>query len=161
MGLDMYLQRRKNMDKQAFADAYDDNLSGVIYWRKANAIHKYFVYYGTFQSNGAPNIGYYYIDRQHLINLIERITVVLNGEKYTETDTYFDAVEMKEVSKEVEYNLNKKLASELLPTEDGFFFGSIDYGYSYYEDLVRTLNLLKAELAAVPDNETWYYYASW
>jgi hypothetical protein len=161
MGLDMYLQRRKIMEQQAFSDAHDDKLSGVIYWRKANAIHKYFVDYGALQSNGAPNVGYYYIDRQHLINLIERITAILNGEKHIETDTYFDIVEMKEVSKQVEYNLNKELASELLPTESGFFFGSTEYDIWYHRNLARTLDLLKAELAAVPDNETWYYYASW
>jgi hypothetical protein len=161
MGLDMYLQRRKDMDKQAFADAYDDKLSGVLYWRKANPIHRYFVDYGALQSNGEPDVGYYYIDKQHLLNLIERITAILNGEKHTETDTYFDVVEMKEVSKEVEYNLNKKLAAELLPTESGFFFGSTDYDYWYHEDLVRTLDLIKGELAAVPNQETWYYYASW
>lgn len=161
MGLDMYLQRRKNMLQQDFADAYDDKLSGVIYWRKANAIHKYFVDYGAIQSNGVPNVGYYYIDRTDLINLVERITAILNGEKHKETDNYFDVVEMKEVNKEVEYNLDKKLAAQLLPTESGFFFGSTEYDYWYHKNLARTLNLIKRELAAVPDNETWYYYASW
>jgi hypothetical protein len=161
MGLDMYLQRRKNMLQQEFSDAYDDKLSGIIYWRKANAIHKYFVDYGALENMGAPNVGYYYITKEQLLNLLERITAILNGEKHTETDTYFDAVEMKEVSNEVEYNLNKELATELLPTESGFFFGSTDYDYWYYRNLVRTSQLIKAEIAAVPDNGTWYYYASW
>ena len=162
MGLDMYLQRRKNMLQQDFTDAYDDKLSGVIYWRKANAIHKYFVDYGALQSDGAPNVGYYYIDRQHLINLIERITSILNGPEITETITYHKiADDMNEVNEDVKYNLNIELAKELLPTTSGFFFGGTEYNHWYHEDLVRTLNILKRELAETPENETWYYYASW
>jgi hypothetical protein len=161
MGLDMYLQRRKDMSREAFADAYDEKLSGVIYWRKANAIHKYFVDHGALENMGKPDVGYYYISKEHLLNLLERITAILDGEKHTDTDTYFDAVEMKKVSDEVEYNLNKELAVEILPTESGFFFGSTDYDYWYYRNLVRTSQLIKAELAAAPDNEIWYYYASW
>jgi hypothetical protein len=161
MGLDMYLQRQKIMSKEAFADAYDNKLSGVIYWRKANAIHKYFVDYGAIQPEGTPNVGYYYIDRTHLINLIERITSILNGDKHKQNTTYFDISKMEEVSEEVEYNLNKELAAKLLPTESGFFFGSTDYDDWYHRNLVHTLNMLKAELAAVPNQETWYYYASW
>lgn len=161
MGLDMYLQRRKNMLQQEFTDAHDDKVSGVIYWRKANAIHKYFVDHGTLENMGKPDVGYYDINKEHLLSLIEKITAILDGEKHKEVETYFDIAKMEEVSQEVEYNLNKELALELLPTESGFFFGSTDYNIWYYQDLVRTLDLIKKELAAVPDQETWYYYASW
>jgi hypothetical protein len=162
MGLDMYLQRRKNMLQQDFSDAHDDKLSGVIYWRKANAIHKYFVDYGKLAHDGAPDVGYYYIDRQDLIHLIERIISILNGPEITETITYHKIAEdMNEVREDVKYNLNIELAKELLPTTSGFFFGGTDYNHWYHEDLVRTLDILKRELAATPENETWYYYASW
>jgi len=162
MGLDMYLQRRKNIEQEAFSDAYDDKLSGVIYWRKANEIHKYFVDYGKLEHDGAPDVGYYYIDRQDLIHLVERITSILNGPEINETITYTKiADDMNEVHEDVKYNLDIELAKELLPTTSGFFFGSTEYNHWYHEDLVRTLDLIKGELAAVPDNETWYYYASW
>ena len=158
----MYLQRRKNMLQQDFSDAHDDKLSGVIYWRKANAIHKYFVDYGKLAHDGAPDVGYYYIDRQDLIHLIERIISILNGPEITETITYHKIAEdMNEVREDVKYNLNIELAKELLPTTSGFFFGGTDYNHWYHEDLVRTLDILKRELAATPENETWYYYASW
>lgn len=158
----MYLQRRKDVEQQAFSDAHDDKLSGVIYWRKANAIHQYFVTYGKLAHDGAQDVGYYYIDKQDLIHLIERITSVLNGPEISETITYHKiADDMNEVHEDVKYNLDIELAKEILPTTSGFFFGSTEYNHWYHEDLVRTLDLIKGEIAAVPHNETWYYYASW
>ena len=162
MGLDMYLQRRKNMLQQEFSDAHDDKLSGIIYWRKVNAIHKYFVDYGALENMGGPNVGYYYITKEQLLNLLERITSILNGPEINETITYHKiADDMNEVHEDVKYNLDIELAKQILPTTSGFFFGSTEYNHWYHEDLVRTLDLIKGELAAAPDNETWYYYASW
>jgi hypothetical protein len=68
---------------------------------------------------------------------------------------------MTDVVKDVEYKLSIALAEELLPTRSGFFFGGTDYDYWYYTDLIRTADLLKKELAAVPNQQVWFYYASW
>jgi hypothetical protein len=42
---------------------------------------------------------------------------------------------------------NPKVAKALLPTQEGFFFGSQDYDQWYLEDLEETAAVLKTELA--------------
>ncbi|WP_136661817.1 hypothetical protein [Nitratireductor sp. XY-223] len=50
------------------------------------------------------------------------------------------------------------LAKELLPTAEGFFFGSTDYDKWYVEDLKLTKSILEEALAKP---ELDYYYSSW
>jgi hypothetical protein len=161
MGLDMYLQRSKDMSKEAFADAYEDINSGVIYWRKANAIHKFFCDNGTLAKDGAEEVGYYYIDRQDLMNLLDRIHTILSDKIKIEKISYFDIDKGINVDETVEYKLNITAAEELLPTQSGFFFGDTSYKYWYSRDLKRTADLIKRELKDNPSQETWFYYASW
>jgi hypothetical protein len=161
MGLDMYLQRAKDVEKQAFSDAYDDILSGVIYWRKANSIHAFFCDNGSLAADGQEDVGYYLVERDAILKLIERIDAITSDKPKQEQVKYFDFVTMTEIVKDVEYKLNITLAQELLPTRSGFFFGDTDYNYWYYTDLARTSGLLKKELAAVPNQQVWFYYASW
>jgi hypothetical protein len=161
MGLDMYLQRRKVMKQQAFSDAHDDILSGVIYWRKANSIHAFFCDNGSLAADGKEDVGYYLVERNTILKLIERIDAITSDKPKQEQVEYFDFATMTDIVKDVEYKLNITLAENLLPTRSGFFFGGTDYDYWYYTDLIRTADLLKKELAAVPNQQVWFYYASW
>ena len=161
MGLDMYLQRAKEVEQQAFSDAHDDKLSGVIYWRKANAIHKFFCDNGTLAKDGQENVGYYYIDRQDLMKLLDRIHVITSDKIKVEDISYYDLDKDSNVTEKVEYKLNITAAEDLLPTTSGFFFGDTNYNYWYFRDLQRTADLIKRELADNPGHETWFYYASW
>lgn len=52
------------------------------------------------------------------------------------------------------------LAKELLPTQEGFFFGSTDYDQWYVEDLELTKSIVEQALAA-PDNLQFHYESSW
>jgi len=56
---------------------------------------------------------------------------------------------------------NIEVAKELLPTQEGFFFGSTDYDEYYMDDIVRTRDILKKELEAEEDWGSYYYEASW
>jgi hypothetical protein len=161
MGLDMYLQRSKEMSDKAFSDAFEGINSGVIYWRKANAIHNFFCSVGTLDDDGEEDIGYYDIDRQDLMNLLDRIHTVLSDKLKSEEISYYDIEKGKNVTKRVEYKLNISAAEDLLPTKSGFFFGDTDYDYWYAKDLETTAQLIKEELNAVPSQKTWFYYASW
>jgi hypothetical protein len=161
MGLDMYLQRAREVEQQVFSDAYDDKLSGVIYWRKANSIHAFFCDNGSLAADGAEDVGYYLVERNTILKLIERIDAITSTKPKQEKVKYFDFATMTDIVKDVEYKLSITLAQELLPTRSGFFFGGIDYDYWYYTDLIRTSDLLKKELAAVPNQQVWFYYASW
>lgn len=133
MGLDMYLVAEKyisgwnhNKDeaKASFAKILEavnldneDIASGapsgalrlnVMYWRKANAIHNWFV---QCVQEGKDDCGSYYVDRDTLKTLKEECEAVIN---------------------------NKDKAKDLLPTQSGFFFGNTDYDEYYYQDLQET-----------------------
>jgi hypothetical protein len=161
MGLDMYLQRSKKMSEKAFVDAYDNIDSGVIYWRKANAIHKFFCDNGRLAKDGQEQVGYYYIDKQDLMKLLDFIHTITSDKIKVEDISYYDIEKGGDVTETVEYKLNITAAEELLPTTSGFFFGGTDYDYWYFRDLQRTADLIKRELTNNPSQETWFYYASW
>ena len=149
------------MSEKAFVDAYDNIDSGVIYWRKANAIHKFFCDNGRLAKDGQEQVGYYYIDKQDLMKLLDFIHTITSDKIKVEDISYYDIEKGGDVNKTVEYKLNITAAEELLPTTSGFFFGGTDYDYWYFRDLQRTADLIKRELTNNPSQETWFYYASW
>jgi hypothetical protein len=100
------------------------------YWRKANHIHKWFV--DNVQS-GEDNCESYYVDREKLIQLRELCVKVLE---------------------------NNELAPEILPTTQGFFFGSKDYAQWYFNDLADTVKIVDRALA-LPKEWNLSYRSSW
>lgn len=102
----------------------------VGYWRKANAIHEWFI---NHCAEGVDDCRQVYVSREDLTKLLGVCKSVL-----------------KDHSK----------ASELLPTCDGFFFGTTDYDDWYYHDLEYTKNLI-SKLLKLGDNYDFYYEASW
>ena len=154
------------MRKQAFIDTWphlakyyikDNKLDAVInedieagkpyeeelmYWRKANAIHKFFV---DNAAHGVDDCEPVQVTIDALKDLVDRCETILQGE--------------------VDDNgalVDPKTAMELLPSQSGFFFGSTDYDDWYIEDLKETVKALKpivehAELYTDPI----IYEASW
>ena len=51
-------------------------------------------------------------------------------------------------------------AEEKLPTQDGFFFGSTEYGEGYRMDLTRTIEIIEGALI-LPPEWSFYYRGSW
>lgn len=137
MGLDMYLSARKYVsgyshasqdEQKAYADILavsglsksdfgGDSPSAEVkitvgYWRKANAIHDWFV---KNVQGGVDECQKAYVEREQLQAL-------------------------KDACDEVLANATK--ADELLPTQAGFFFGSTDYDEWYHESVKQTSELL-------------------
>jgi len=116
----------------------------IITWRKANAIHKFFV--DTCQE-GNDNCQRHYVSRGDLEELLEAINTIL-------------AVKTP-VARELK-------AEELLPTDnEGCFFGSKEYDDWYFQDLKRTKATLD-KLFEYEDNaeagkcfDSFYYQSSW
>lgn len=151
MGLDMYLNAKR------YLSPYNENEKTVIegiekvfdsrgmkvkqvvceamYWRKANAIHRWFV--ENVQSDN-DDCGYYPVSCDELANLLVTVKDVL-------ADT--------------------SRAEELLPTQEGFFFGSTDYDEWYFKDLEETKEKLEGILswASTKDGIWWdfEYHSSW
>ena len=132
----------------------------VAYWRKANAIHRWFV---DNVQDGHDDCGEYRVSRDQLSQLRDDCQKVLaastlidakitNGVRYENGNM----VPMLEDGKAIN---DASVAKELLPTQAGFFFGSTDYDQYYYDDLVYTRDVLD-KLLAEPGDE-FEYHSSW
>ena len=109
-----------------------------FYWRKANAIHKWFV--DNIQE-GIDDCGKYEVSKEQLIELVSIIGEILEEPNKVE---------------------QIKLAKELLPTCPGFFFGSYDYDSYYFETLENTYETLGILLNRINFNEyDIFYQSSW
>lgn len=132
MGLDMYLTENRyiganyehnnvtgkidiqlNGEQQAISlDSVTEITLSVAYWRKANAIHQWFVNNVQGGKDECQESG-------------------VIGSKLLELKSLCEAV-IEDPTK----------AKELLPTTSGFFFGSTDYDGWYMEDLKETISQL-------------------
>lgn len=106
----------------------------VGYWRKANAIHDYFV---RECQNGVDECQETYIERDSLIELRDKCLELIKNKG------------------------NNDLASKLLPTAEGFFFGGTEYDDWYWQEIENTYKLLTDLLIDVPENWGFIYRSSW
>ena len=102
----------------------------VMYWRKFNALHSWFV---KECQGGEDDCKTYYVDD-------EKITELLDILKRIDAD--------------------HSLADELLPTQEGFFFGSTTYDEWYYSDVKETIKVLEKEIMGDMSG-SYYYHSSW
>ena len=105
------------------------------YWRKANAIHKWFV---DNVQEGIDECQESYVPVKKLYELRDICAAVMD---------------------------NPDQASALLPTQSGFFFGGTEYDEWFFKDIESTLNwlndfLLKDTLDAM-NGWDFYYRSSW
>jgi hypothetical protein len=85
------------------------------------------------------------------------VATVENG-----ADIYVEREELEELKVRIlKVQADHSLAEELLPTEDGFFYGSINYDEGYYQDLEDTIKILDRVLAYVSEDISYYYTANW
>ena len=110
----------------------------VAYWRKANAIHKYFVDKCANGVDECQEINVSLGDLKELVSICEQ---VLN---------------------------DNALAPALLPTQDGFFFGSTDYDDYYFNKIKYTYDVCSKIIAFMDtqhkdENYDWdiVYQSSW
>jgi hypothetical protein len=137
MGLDMYLDKRTYVKQWDHIDETKQykvevtrggeatnidpkKVKYVIeeagYWRKANAIHKWFV---DNCQDGVDDCRDAYVERNNLQNLLDLCRIVI---------------------------IDKSKAEQLLPATSGFFFGSTEYDEWYYNDIENTIKILEEAL---------------
>jgi hypothetical protein len=146
MGLDMYLNARQFTARQFAKPELFNKLAQeapfavkdfatielqVAYWRKANHIHAWFVKH---VQDGVDNCEEYYVSRDQLQLLLDTCKLVL---------------------------MQKEEAPNLLPTQEGFFFGSTEYNEYYFSDIQDTIDQLESILKDVPIDWELRYHSSW
>lgn len=141
MGLDMFLYKAEKVpgftinqyiqDDNERNDNDESCFKEVAYWRKANAIHGWFV---KNVQGGNDDCSTYPVTEDQLKQLLDTINQVLADH-------------------------NK--AQELLPAKSGFFFGSTDYGQYYYDDLVSTQEILNRVINEIDFDKEVLFYDSW
>lgn len=143
MGLDMYLTAERHLwaRERAVLNLSDEVFNRYLvqsvtlevgYWRKANAIHNWFV----------KNVQHGEDDcRPHHV-------------------TVADLKSLRDDARSVQDDPTK--APELLPTTSGFFFGCTDYDEGYFHDIAHTLTILETLLQDPDlDKYDLNYQASW
>ena len=188
MGLDMYLSRKKyvganyehrNVKGEIKINIGDKELpidfnkvsyieESVGYWRKANQIHKWFV---DNCQNGEDNCEEHYVPIEKLKELLDickeikekailKEGKIQNGMKSTENG-------WEPIMEDGKYIENEKEIAELLPTQDGFFFGGTQYDEHYMQDIENTIEILEQilkEEASLNNSDIYcdyYYQSSW
>jgi hypothetical protein len=157
MGLDMYLKGKRYLssyndqdkpvkvalNKLIFGEDFqldrldrqvsvNEVVAEVAYWRKANAIHKWFV---DNVQEGVDECQESFVSREQLQELLDVCNKVL-------ADT--------------------SLASELLPPQAGFFFGNTDVNEWYMQDVKFTADRITELLNDENWGDwNFYYHASW
>ena len=162
MGLDMYLYRREyvsgwdwestdSKDREMYKSILEYTGAKrcvesphaqievcVAYWRKANAIHGWFV---NQLANGVDECQSIYVSKEDLQNLHQACNNVLLAPV---------GIGMEDVA--AQYGL--------LPTK-GFFFGSYDIDQYYMEDLKNTMMQIENVLSSAGEWSDFIYRASW
>lgn len=159
MGLDMNLEARRYIsgyshsgeeEREKFRqivaavdmdDIHDERYAtvsvNVAYWRKANAIHDWFV---QNVQDGSDDCKTYHVPREKL-------------------------QELEELCRRVVQSGDPEVAAELLPTASGFFFGGTEYDEYYFEQIDWTAKRLAEILTKLPDGgldgADFYYNSSW
>lgn len=124
----------------------------IGYWRKANAIHNWFV---ENVQKGEDDCGTYVVSKdkiKELKQICERVYDSLD-------DNDMKKVVNEDGFEEEVYN-NTKIAEELLPTVDGFFFGGKGYTKWYKESLLDTIHICN-DCEFVADDMEILYHSSW
>jgi len=183
MGLDMYLTKKyyvknwNHMDKKDIhkitilkggkpsvipADKVSNIECEIMYWRKANAIHKWFV---DNVQEGNDDCGNYYVSREKIAELLSICKTVLEKSKL-ETGKVYNGETWDKDGHRVNYIngkvvTNSHVAQEYLPTTSGFFFGNTDYDEYYIQNIKDTVKALTEALKNSDDKGEFYYSSSW
>jgi hypothetical protein len=149
MGLDMYLTAKRYVSEynepdkvisteimQHFPELTQNQTVQEVsvrvgYWRKANAIHRWFVQH---VQEGTDDCAPYDVSRDQLTALRDICVRVRDWPG--------------------------AIAAEQLPTANGFFFGGTDYDEWYFRDVENTIRIIDSCLQ-LPTSWDFEYHSSW
>lgn len=169
MGLDMYLYAEKYESKYKDKTlSYPKELEELLkkinkyhiasktttykigYWRKFNALHNYII---NHFADGRDECQEVYLLKSDLLEILEVLKKV---------EKSFETAKIKE-EKDDFIIYENPIAEKLLPTQDGFFFGNLDYDNFYLDDVKLSIEIFEEVLKLLEKNNDYYIYyqASW
>lgn len=138
----------------------------VMYWRKANHIHAWFV---DNVQGGFDDCRSYHIDWEKLSELLDVCQKAIKASKLVRGKIWAGKSYDKDHPNGIDQWASGKViedpsvASQLLPTREGFFFGSTQYDEHYLDDVIETRDwaerMLEDQKNGVPGEI--YYSSSW
>ena len=163
MGLDMYLNKKTYVKQWSYQSPEEQHevtvkkggenhphikpervsyiIEQVGYWRKFNALHQWFV---ENCQDGEDDCRESYVGSSQLKELLEEVLKPIK-----------DAHASGDVEK------TNQIAEELLPTQEGFFFGSSEIDDWYIKNVYQTIEMLEGLLNEIESECDFYYQASW
>ena len=139
----------------------------VMYWRKANHIHQWFV---DNVQDGEDDCGNHSVTPEHMLELLDVCETVIDGSELVDEEVAEDVAQDQENPEGEAKAAPRKVikdattAKRLLPRAEGFFFGSQEYDEDYLDDVVRTRDWIVSTFAEQLDSETpscLVYSSSW
>ncbi|ENH98128.1 hypothetical protein J416_01479 [Gracilibacillus halophilus YIM-C55.5] len=129
----LYQKVKKYMTTyELFGNEYLTIISKVMYWRKANHIHNWFI--------------------QHTMNGIDDNPAITEVKEQDIRNLCYDCASVLQ---------DESRATEILPTLPGPFFGSTAYDSFYLYEIERTLDKLSDELSSTFFQKNYVVYQSW
>jgi hypothetical protein len=171
---DVYAQLLKDTglprcEGSPMATLYADHVEvNVAYWRKANAIHRWFVdvVQGGVDECQASEVTRDQLDAlrlsaQTVLDAVEvKPGLITNGYTLSQGEDG-DLIRSPILEEGGVVVAGTDVAEELLPTKPGFFFGSTDYDEWYVQGLRDAVKQITAALDSTPAEATFIYRASW
>jgi hypothetical protein len=139
----------------------------VAYWRKANAIHDWFV---QNCQEGNDDCKEYFVTGLQLQELLDACILVRDNSKLVDGNikngSTFENGKETPIMDKGKYIEDPSVAKDILPSASGFFFGSTEYDQYYMEDINNTIEMLQKELSidygkGAFDEPEYFYRASW
>lgn len=136
----------------------------VVYWRKANAIHKWFVDNVQYGEDDCDN---YEVSKENIESLLNICKEVLENVKVEDGKVENGYTWSPTTGKVINYEdgrviTNPEVCKKLLPTKEGFFFGATEYNEYYLQDLEYTVKELEKILKEFDfENNYLVYTSSW
>lgn len=133
------------------------------YWRKANAIHAWFV---ENVQNGVDDCGMYIVRRDQLEELKEAcervIAVATIKDAQICTGIRYKDGQKTQIMEDGKVVTNPEDCADILPTQEGFFFGSTDYDEWYIHNMETTIKIINEVLEQTDwEKQTICYSSSW
>jgi hypothetical protein len=135
----------------------------VAYWRKANAIHKWFV---DNVQDGVDECQPSDVSRKQLEELVRLCKEVVSGSELVparvQNGTLYTKGKVERLMEDGFAVKDPTVAMEKLPTTSGFFFGGIQYDHWYFDDLKSTITQIETLLNNPKfERADFTYRASW